>query len=100
MCGASSPARWSCQKYSRPSVPLIVVPIFEGVMCLVSDPWGGPGVRSLLSGKMELQQQVLELVSAEGVDLVLLRVGRGQEHHCAIAVALSIVNFFKLYVIQ
>jgi hypothetical protein len=55
------------------------VPIFEGVMCLVSDPWGGPGVRSLLSGKMELQQQVLELVSAEGVDLVLLRVGRGQE---------------------
>ncbi len=61
---------------ARPSVPLIVVTIFEGVMCLVSDPWGAPGVRSLLSGKMELQQQVLELVSAEGVDLVLLRIGR------------------------
>jgi hypothetical protein len=43
-----------CQEYSRPNVPLIVVPIFEGVMCLVSDPWGAPGVRSLLSGKMEL----------------------------------------------
>jgi hypothetical protein len=64
------------------------VTIFEGVMCLVSDPWGAPGVRSLLSGKMELQQQVLELVSAEGVDLVLLRIGRDKKHHCAIAVEL------------
>ncbi len=29
-------------------------PYIWGVMCLVSDPWSGPGVRSLLSGKMEL----------------------------------------------
>jgi hypothetical protein len=53
VCGASYPARWSCQEYSRVSVPLMFVTIFEGVMCLVSDPWSAPGVRSLLSGKME-----------------------------------------------
>jgi hypothetical protein len=47
-----------------------------GVLCLVSDPWGAPRVRSLLTGKVEQQQQVLELVSSEGVDLVLLRIGR------------------------
>ena len=54
----------------------------------MGDPWGGPGVRSLLSGKMELQQQVLELVSAEGVDLVLLRVGR-DKNTIALLAALS-----------
>jgi hypothetical protein len=26
-----------CQEYSRPNVPLVVVTLFEGVMCLVSD---------------------------------------------------------------
>ena len=45
-------------------------------MSLVSEPWGAPGVRSLLTGRVEQQQQVLELVSAEGVDLVLLRIGK------------------------
>ena len=45
----------------------------EAVLSLAAKPWDRPRVKSLLTGKSELQQQVLSLVSTEGVDTVLLR---------------------------
>jgi len=46
----------------------------EGVLSLAQKPWDSPRVKNLLTGKSELQQQVLSLVSTEGVDCVLLRI--------------------------
>ena len=45
----------------------------EGLVSLVLHPWDSPRMRNLLTGKSELQQEVLSLVSGEGVDTVLLR---------------------------
>ena len=45
----------------------------EGLMSLVQQPWDSPRMKNLLTGKSELQQDVLSLVSGEGVDTVLLR---------------------------
>jgi len=46
----------------------------EGVLALAQKPWDSQRVRNLLTGRTELQQQVLSLVSTEGVDCVLLRI--------------------------
>jgi len=46
----------------------------EAVLSLAQKPWDSPRVRNLLTGRTELQQQVLSLVSTEGVDCVLLRI--------------------------
>jgi hypothetical protein len=48
------------------------VTILEGVMCLVSDPWSAPGVQSLLSGKMELQEY-----SSLNVPLIVVTIFEG-----------------------
>jgi len=48
--------------------------VVEGVLSLAQKPWDSPRVKNLLTGKTELQQQVLSLVSTEGVDCVLLRI--------------------------
>ena len=45
----------------------------EGLLALVLHPWDSPRIKNLLTGKSELQQEVLSLVSGEGVDTVLLR---------------------------
>ena len=45
----------------------------EGLVSLVLHPWDTPRIRNLLTGKSELQQDVLSLVSGEGIDTVLLR---------------------------
>ena len=45
----------------------------EGLMTLVLHPWDSPRIKTLLTGKSELQQEVLSLVSGEGIDTVLLR---------------------------
>ena len=45
----------------------------EGLVSLVLHPWDSPRIKNLLTGKSELQQEVLSLVSGEGVDTVLLR---------------------------
>eukprot|EP00092_Neocalanus_flemingeri_P016179 GFUD01017511.1.p1 GENE.GFUD01017511.1~~GFUD01017511.1.p1 ORF type:complete len:1648 (+),score=501.50 GFUD01017511.1:169-5112(+) len=46
----------------------------EAVLALAQKPWDSQRVRNLLTGRTELQQQVLSLVSTEGVDCVLLRI--------------------------
>ena len=45
----------------------------EGLVSLVLHPWDSPRIKNLLTGKSELQQEVLSLVSGEGIDTVLLR---------------------------
>ena len=45
----------------------------EGVLSMADKPWDSLRIKNLLTGKSELQQQVLSLVSTEGVDTVLLR---------------------------
>lgn len=45
----------------------------EGLVSLVLHPWDTPRIKHLLTGKSELQQEVLSLVSGEGIDTVLLR---------------------------
>jgi len=46
----------------------------EAVLALAQKPWESQRVKNLLTGRTELQQQVLSLVSTEGVDCVLLRI--------------------------
>ena len=45
----------------------------EAVVVMSAKPWDSPRMKNLLTGKSELQQEVLALVSTEGVDTVLLR---------------------------
>ena len=45
----------------------------EAVVVMSAKPWDSPRMRNLLTGKSDLQQDVLSLVSTEGVDTVLLR---------------------------
>jgi len=45
----------------------------QSLLSLIANPWDSNRIKDLLGGKTEQQQQVLELVSTEGVDCVLLR---------------------------
>ena len=45
----------------------------EAVVVMSAKPWDSPRMKNLLTGKSDLQQDVLSLVSTEGVDTVLLR---------------------------
>ena len=45
----------------------------EAVVVMSAKPWDSSRMRNLLTGKSEMQKEVLALVSTEGVDTVLLR---------------------------
>ena len=45
----------------------------EALLVMANKPWDSLRMKNLLTGKSELQQEVLSLVSTEGVDTVLLR---------------------------
>jgi len=46
----------------------------DGFLTLSQEPWGDEAVKKLISGKFEKEEEVLALLSAEGVEGILVRI--------------------------